>query len=170
MPDGQQGGLQGVYNESLTPGQVAPPPPGALPVPLAGGQTVTSGPPPDYTALGAGQAKADFAAASGSGSWEFDAQSMDKVIQQLEDSLNDDYSQARTVAAQFAQLGYPGSDQVSKDYMSATGRATIAYNQFLRGTVDFLSSYVDTLKQIRTAYVNQDHAAIDAIRSAGKVD
>ncbi|WP_328605363.1 hypothetical protein [Amycolatopsis sp. NBC_00345] len=133
------------------------------------GQTTTSGPPPDYAALGAGQAKTDFAAAAGNGGWKFDAAAMDKVIQQLEDSLDSDYSQARTISNQFAQLREPGSDGVSKDYMATASRATIAYNNFLHGTVDYLESYVDTLKQIRTAYVKQDQAAIDAFRSPGKV-
>ncbi|WP_245787626.1 hypothetical protein [Amycolatopsis saalfeldensis] len=156
-------------NELTTPGQNAPAP-GSPPVPLpVVGQTTTSGPPPDFTALGAGQAKADFAAAAGNGGWKFDAAAMDKVIQQLEDSLDSDYSQARTIGYQFAQLGYPGSDGASKDYMTAAGRATTAYNEFLRGTVDYLQSYVETLKQIRTAYVKQDQAAIDAFRGPGKV-
>lgn len=95
---------------------------------------------------------------------------MDKVIQQLEDSLDNEYSRARTIAIQFAQLGQPGSDTVTTEYSKAADRATTAYNEFLRGTVDYLDSYVQTLKDIRTAYVKQDHAAIDALRGTRKAD
>jgi hypothetical protein len=172
MPDGQTGGLQGVENDVSTIPPSTPPPPGAPPMPLPG-QTVSvtqGAPPPDYKALGSGQAKADFAAAAGNGGWEFDPDAMDKVIQQLEDSLDGDYAKARTAGDMFAQLGYPGSDQVSTDYMAAASRATRAYNSFLSDTVTYLESYVDTLKQIRTAYANHDHAAINALRGVGKAD
>ncbi|MEW2501793.1 MULTISPECIES: hypothetical protein [unclassified Amycolatopsis] len=170
MPDGQPGQLSGLQNELATPGQTAPPPPGAPPVPLAGGQTVTSGPPPDFTALGSGQAKADFAAAANNRSWQFDAASMDKVIQQLEDSLDGDYTRAQSIAEQFAQVRPPGSDQASGGYIDAAIHSTIVYNQYLQGTVQYVKAYVDALKEIRSAYVNQDQAAIDALRGLRKVD
>ncbi|WP_246369372.1 hypothetical protein [Amycolatopsis echigonensis] len=65
---------------------------------------------------------------------------MDKVIRQLEDSLDNEYAKARTIALQFAQLGQPGSDTVTTEYSKAADRATTAYNEFLRGTVDYLDS------------------------------
>lgn len=105
MPDGNQGGLQGVYNENLTPGQQAPPSnSGLLP-----GSTAAPTPaqPPDYKALGAGQAKADFAAASGNGSWEFDPEAMDKVIQQLDDTVQGDYTTAANEADYLAGIQPP---------------------------------------------------------------
>ncbi|WP_020663843.1 hypothetical protein [Amycolatopsis benzoatilytica] len=170
MPDGTgpNSGLQRFQNELITPGAQAPPPGSGI-IPGANAAAPPP-PPPDYKALGTDQAKADFAAASSNGGWKFDPAAMDKVIGQLEDSLDGEYADARTIAGDFAQAGPPGSDTISADYMKAAGRATIAYNQFLRGTVDYLASYVSTLKQIRTAYVNQDHAAIDALRATPKVD
>lgn len=137
------------------------------------GQTVSvtqGAPPPDYKALGSGQAKADFAAAAGNGGWEFDPDAMDKVIQQLEDSLDGDYARAQTIGQQFSQVRAPGSDQVSKDYIRDAGHSAAVYSQFLKGTVDYLQAYVDTLKTIRTAYANKDHAAIDALRGVRKAD
>ncbi|MFD2468142.1 hypothetical protein [Amycolatopsis silviterrae] len=172
MPDGTNSGLQRVQNELLSTAPTAPPPgsgfvPGANAA-ASPGMSVEAA--PDFGALGSGQAKADFAAASSNGGWEFNPEAMDKVIQQLEDSLDNEYSRARTIATQFAQLGQPGSDTVTTEYSKAADRATTAYNEFLRGTVDYLDSYVQTLKDIRTAYVKQDHAAIDALRGTRKVD
>lgn len=174
MPDGTNSGLQGVQNQIISTAPTAPPPgsgfvPGAnaaVPPPPA----PPPPPPPNFGALGSSQAKADFAAASSNGGWEFNPEAMDKVIRQLEDSLDNEYARARTIATQFAQLGRPGSDTVTTEYAKAADRATTAYNEFLRGTVDYLDSYVRTLKDIRTAYVKQDHAAIDALRGTRKVD
>ncbi|WP_239154280.1 hypothetical protein [Amycolatopsis sp. FDAARGOS 1241] len=140
-----------------------------MPLPATGPVT-TSGPPPDYKALGSGQAKADFAAAANNRGWEFDAAAMDKVIQQLEDSINSDYTRAQNIGTLFAQVGPPGSDQVSQDYIDAAVRATTVYNQYLAGTVQYIKAYVEALKEVRTAYANHDQTAIDALRGTRKVD
>ncbi|MEV4600431.1 hypothetical protein AB0K15_23880 [Amycolatopsis sp. NPDC049253] len=165
MPDGQQGGLQGVYNESLTPGQAPPANSGLLP-----GSNAAPPPaqPPDYKALGAGQAKADFAAASGNGSWEFDPEAMDKVITQLEDSLDGDYAEARRHAAKLMQIPSPGSEVGSQGYVQTASASGAAYNQFLKGATDFVSAYVKTLKDIRTAYQNNDEQTKEQLRNFGK--
>lgn len=171
MPDGTNSGLQGVQNQIISTAPTAPPlGSGLVPGANAAVPPPQPPPPPNFGALGSGQAKADFAAAASNGGWEFNPEAMDKVIRQLEDSLDNEYARARTIALQFAQFGQPGSDTVTTEYSKAADRATTAYNEFLRGTVDYLDSYVQTLKDIRTAYVKQDHAAIDALRGTRKVD
>lgn len=88
MPDGTNSGLQGVQNQLISTAPTAPPPGSGL---IAGANAATPPPPPpNFAALGSGQAKADFAAASSNGGWEFNPEAMDKVIQQLEDSLDNE--------------------------------------------------------------------------------
>ncbi|MEU4669473.1 PE domain-containing protein [Amycolatopsis sp. NPDC023774] len=167
MPDGQQGGLQGVYNQNLTPGQPAPANSGLLP----GSNTATPpGQPPDYKALGAGQAKADFAAASGNGSWEFDPEAMDKVIQQLDDTVQGDYTTAGNEADYLAAIQPPGKEIGSMQYAATANESGRSYQQFLASSIEYTKAYRDTLIDIRKAYQNQDQAAIDALKSSGKAD
>jgi hypothetical protein len=157
-------------NELSTPGQNAPAP-GSPPVPLpVVGQTTTSGPPPDFSSLGAGQAQADFAAASANGGWKFDAAAMDKVIQNLEDSLDGDYADATRAGRAMALITDPGSDDVSRKYITAAVNSGIAHNRFLTGAIEYVDAYVNTLKKIRTAYVNRDQTTIDTLRGIRKAD
>ncbi|WP_091611663.1 PE domain-containing protein [Amycolatopsis saalfeldensis] len=173
MPDGQggqAGGLNGVYQQNVTP-PPPPPPPGSPPLPLSsGGPVTTTGQPPDYKALGTAQAKADFAAAANSGGWEFDPDAMDKVIQKLEGLLDDDLDEAQRHAQVIMQIRPPGGENVSNSFANAAIQSANQYNGFLQGAVNFLMSYVDVLKQVKTAYEKQDHAAIDALRGSGKAD
>ena len=170
MPDGQTGGLNGVYQQNLAPPPSSPPP-GAPPLSLSsGGPLTTTGQPPDYKALGTAQAKADFAAAANSGGWEFDPDAMDSVISKLEGLLDDDLVRARQEAQVVMQLRAPGGEIVSTDFARAAVRSTTAYNDFLDGVAKYLKSYVDTLNDVKKAYVNRDHAAIEALRGSGKAD
>jgi hypothetical protein len=173
MGDQSTGGVQNFndqYIKSVTAptSQQAPPPPGP-PSLVPGGVTPAPGaPPPDYSALGTGQAKADFASASATGGWEFDPEAMDKVIQSLDDSLDHDFRQAQTEARWLTQIAPPGDEVGSHGYTKAANKSGASYQEFLKGAVDYTGAYVDTLKQIRTAYQNQDHAALDALRGIGK--
>ncbi|WP_326567239.1 PE domain-containing protein [Amycolatopsis rhabdoformis] len=166
MPDGNQGGLQGVQNETLAPGHPAPANSGLLPG--SNGATPPPGPPIDYKTLGAGQAKADFAAASSGNSWEFDPEAIGKVITELEDSLDHEYFSAQDHAGWLTQIIAPGSDLASEQYTTSAVVSGGSYQSFLQGAVDYTQAYVETLKSIRTAYQNQDHAALDALRNIGK--
>jgi hypothetical protein len=169
MGDANTGGLQGVQNEPLTGTSQQAPPPGAppLPLPTTGPVTVT-GPPPNYTDLGAGQAKADFAAASANGGWEFDPHAMDAVIKDLDDSLKFDYRRANAEATNLVGIDAMGHEVASEGYVEIANRSGASYQEFLRSAADYTTAYRDTLVQIRDAYVNQDQAALDALRDAGK--
>jgi PE family protein len=125
-------------------------------------------PPGYYKTVGEGQAKADFAAASAGGGWEFDPEAMDKVIASLDDSLERDFSRAQEEATWLTQIKPPGEEVGSQGYVTAANGSGAAYQQFLNGAVDYTTAYVATLKEIRNAYQRQDDAALDAIRAAGK--
>lgn len=168
MGDANTGGLQGVQNELTAPPQQAPPP-GAppLPLPTTGPVTVT-GPPTDYSGLGAGQAKADFAAASANGGWEFDPHAMDAVIKDLEDSIKHDFSRASNETIHLTGIDAMGDEVASHVYVDNANRSGESYQAFLRGASKYVTAYVATLKDIKKAYEQQDQAALDAIRNAGK--
>ncbi|MFF0144360.1 PE domain-containing protein [Amycolatopsis sulphurea] len=68
------------------------------------------------------------------------------------------------------QIKPPGGENISKDFANAAIQSANHYNGFLQGAVDFLMSYVEVLKQVKTAYTKQDDAAIDALRGKGKAD
>ncbi|MET7990263.1 hypothetical protein ABZU76_05070 [Amycolatopsis sp. NPDC005232] len=165
MPDGNTGGLQGVNNELTTPAQQAPADSGLIP-----GSNTAPPPaqPPDYLALGSDQAKSDFATASANGGWDFDPEAIDKVITQLEDSLDGDYAEARRHAAKLMQIPAPGSEVGSQGYVQTASASGASYNQFLKGATDFISAYVKTLKDIRTAYQNNDEQTKEQLRNFGK--
>jgi enoyl reductase-like protein len=166
---GPGSGPQGIYNQlNTTPQQT--PAPGSGMIPGAVAAPPPAGPPPNYGELGTGQAKADFAAASANGGWEFDPEAMDKVIKSLEDVLSRDFREAQTQAAWLNQIMPPGDEVGSQGYVAAANNSGAAYQSFLKGALDYTSSYLDTLKKIRTAYLEQDQAAIDALRQIRKVD
>lgn len=172
MPNGQggrPGGLNGVFQQNAAPPHSSPPA-GSPPLPLPSSDPVTTtGQPPDYKALGTAQAKADFAAAANSGTWEFDPNAIKNVIQKLEGCLDDEFDRARRAFRKVKAIASPGAEYVSTRYVDAAKRASGEYETFLIGAVNYISSYIDTLRQIQTAYVNQDHAAMDAFRESGKV-
>lgn len=165
---GPGSGPQGVYDQINGPGPQAPPPgsgmiPGAAAAP-------PSSPPPNYGELGSGQAKADFASASANGGWEFDPEAMDSVIKSLEDCIDTDFRRAQDEASWLTQIKPPGDEVGSQGYTTAANASGAAYQAFLEGARNYTTSYLKTLKQIRTAYQEQDQAAIDALRQIGKVD
>ncbi|WP_394360193.1 PE domain-containing protein [Amycolatopsis sp. SB7-3] len=166
---GPGSGPQGVYNQLNTTPQQAPPPGSGL-IQGAAAAPPPPGPPPNYTELGSGQAKADFAAASANGGWEFDPVAMDHVIKSLEDCIDTDFRLAQNEATWLTQIKPPGDEVGSQGYTTAANASGAAYQAFLKGAQDYTTSYVRTLKQIRTAYKAQDQAAIDALRQIGKVD
>ncbi|WP_337823591.1 hypothetical protein [Amycolatopsis sp. A1MSW2902] len=168
MPDGTNSGLQGVQNQIISTAPTAPPP-GSGFIPGANAAAPPP-PPPDYEALGKKQASADFAAASGNQGWEFDPAAIDEVIKSLEDSLDGDHERASKQARLLTQIVPPGSEVGSQGYADVANKPGIAYNNFLTGAVSYITAYVDTLKQIRTAYQNNDQNAKDQLRAAGKVD
>lgn len=168
MPDGSTSDPQAVLKDAIAPAQ--PLPPGSPPLPLgATGQTVTTGQRLDYTALGATQAKADFAAAAGNGGWAFNPEAMDKVIQELEDSLDGDFRKAQNHGQMMALMTPPGGENVSTNYVSSVVKTVVAHNEFVKGAVDYVTAYLETLKKVRAAYVNQDHAAMDDLRKTGNL-
>ncbi|MFC9250570.1 hypothetical protein [Amycolatopsis thailandensis] len=126
------------------------------------------GPPPNYGELGKGQAQADFAAASANGGWEFDPEAMDKVIKSLEDSLENEFREAQTHASWLNQIKPPGDEVGSQGYVVAANNSGASYQAFLDGAWKYTNAYLDTLKKIRTAYVEQDQAALDSLRQIGK--
>ncbi|RSN59060.1 hypothetical protein DMH01_24035 [Amycolatopsis sp. WAC 04182] len=161
-------GPQGVYDQINGPGPQAPPPNSGLMQGAAASSPPP--PPPDYRNLGAGQAKADFAAASANGGWEFDQEAMDKVIKSLEDCLKNDFRRAQNEAVWLDQIKPPGEEVGSQGYVVAANKSGAEYKNFLQSAEQYTRAYVDTLIQIRTAYQEQDQAAIDALRQIGKVD
>ncbi|RSM66512.1 hypothetical protein DMH03_05235 [Amycolatopsis sp. WAC 01376] len=159
-------GPQGVYDQINGPGPQAPPPNSGL---IQGAAASSPPPPPpNYGELGSGQAKADFAAASANGGWEFDPAAMDKVIKALQDSLDNDYSRANVEATFLTGIDAMGKEVGSEGYVAKANASGAAYQEFLRSAVDYTTAYVDTLRQIRDAYQRQDQAALDAIRDVGK--
>ncbi|MFK0243089.1 hypothetical protein ACIQUM_00205 [Amycolatopsis azurea] len=164
---GPGSGPQGVYNQlNTTPPQA--PPPGSGMIPGAAAAPPPPGPPPNYGELGKGQAQADFASASANGGWEFDPEAMDKVIKSLEDSLENEFREAQRQASWLNQISPPGDEVGSQGYVAAANSSGGAYQAFLDGAFKYTSAYLDTLKKIRTAYVEQDQAALDALRQIGK--
>jgi hypothetical protein len=146
------------------------PPPGSPPV-GAGATPVAPPPTPiDYKSLGSGQAAADFAAASAGDGWEFDVDAMNAVIKDLQTSLDNEYSQAQNDAAWLTQIKSPGTEVGSEGYVAAANASGASYQRFLQSGVEYTTSYLETLKQIRDAYQRQDHAALEALRATGKVD
>ncbi|MEC3980653.1 PE domain-containing protein [Amycolatopsis sp. H20-H5] len=166
MGDTSTGGLQGVQNQLNTNPQQAPPPDAGL----VQGSTAATPPPagPNYTNLGAGQAKADFAAASGNGGWKFDPEAMDSVIKDLEDSIKHDFSRATNEVSHLTGIDAMGDEVASHVYVDAANRSGAQYQAFLTSAVDYTRAYVKTLRDIKTAYEQQDQAAIDALRDTGK--
>ncbi|GAB3703293.1 hypothetical protein GCM10027598_02270 [Amycolatopsis oliviviridis] len=162
-------GPQGVYDQINGPGPQAPPP-GSGMIPGAAAAPPPPGPPPNYGELGSGQAKADFAAASANGGWEFDPAAMDAVIKSLEDCIKNDFRRAQNEAVWLDQIKPPGDEVGSQGYVAAANKSGAEYKNFLKGSEQYTRSYVDTLIQIRTAYQEQDQAAIDALRQIGKID
>ncbi len=146
---GPGSGPQRVNDQNNGPGQQAPPP-------------------PNYGELGSGQAKADFASASANGGWEFDPVAMDAVIKSLEDSLENQFREAQTQASWLSQIKSPGDEVGSQGYVAAANNSGASYQAFLDGAFKYTSAYLDTLKKIRTAYQEQDQAALDALRQIGK--
>ncbi|GAA1030592.1 MULTISPECIES: hypothetical protein [Amycolatopsis] len=168
MPDGTNSGLQGVQNQIISTAPTAPPPGSGL---IQGANAAAPPPPPpDYAALGKKQASADFAAASGNNGWEFDPAAIDEVIKNLEDSLDGDHQESVSKATALMQIVPPGSEVGSQGYADVANKSGSSYYDFAQGAQTYISSYVDTLKQIRTAYQNNDQNAKDQLRSAGKVD
>ncbi|MFI7116480.1 PE domain-containing protein [Amycolatopsis sp. NPDC049868] len=164
---GPGSGPQGVYNQlNTTPPQA--PPPGSGLIQGAAAAPPPPGPPPNYTELGSGQAKADFAAASANGGWEFDPAAMDQVIKSLEECIENDFSRAQDHATWLTLIQPPGSEVGSEGYAAAANASGAQYQAFLQGARAYTESYLGTLKQIRTAYQNQDQAALDALRQIGK--
>ncbi|WET79535.1 hypothetical protein P3102_36910 [Amycolatopsis sp. QT-25] len=161
-------GPQGVYEQINGPGPQAPPSGSGL---IQGAAAAPPPPPspPNYRELGSGQAKADFAAASANSGWEFDPEAMNKVIKSLEDSLETDFREAQTQASWLNQITPPGDEVGSQGYVTAANNSGTSYQAFLDGAFNYTSAYLDTLKKIRTAYQEQDRAALDALRQIGKV-
>lgn len=144
------------------------PPPGAPPL-LAGATPVAPPPAPVvYSDLGRGQAAADFASASAGAGWEYDPEAMEVVITNLDNSLKNDYQSALENATWLTQIKPMGDEVGSQGYVTAANNSGAAYTEFLQGAIDYTTAYVQTLKDIRTAYQNQDQASLEAIREAGK--
>lgn len=162
-------GPQGVYDQLNTTPHQAPPRGSGL-IPGAVAAPPPTGPPPNYGELGAGQAKADFAAASANGGWEFDPEAMDAVIKSLEDCLETNFSRAKAEAAWLTQIKPPGDEVGSQGYTAAALTSGASYQTFLQGAYDYTLAYLETLRRVRTAYQEQDQAAIDALRQIGKID
>jgi hypothetical protein len=160
-------GPQGIYEQVNSTAPQAPPPPGSGLIPGAAAAPPPP-PPPNYGELGSGQAKADFAAASANGGWEFDPVAMDQVIKSLEDSLENEFREAQTHASWLNQITPPGDEVGSQGYAAAANNSGTSYQAFLDSAFNYTSAYLDTLKKIRTAYQEQDQAALDALRQIGK--
>lgn len=162
-------GPQGMYDAVTSPGPAAPPP-GAPPLPLSPtgqvqySQGETSAPPPDYTALGGQQAKADFASASAGGGWEYDPEAMLGVIRSLEDVVENDLGRMEKDADSIVGIDPPGHEVVSESYVNDANRAGASWNAQFSNNQKFLIAYIDTLKNIHDAYKRQDEAALDALR------
>ncbi|HET6286753.1 MAG TPA: hypothetical protein VFG15_08380 [Amycolatopsis sp.] len=164
---GPERGPRGVYDQINGPGPQAPPPHSGL-IPSAAAATPPPPSPPNYGELGSGQAKADFAAASANGGWEFDPAAMDAVINQLQDCIERDFSRARAEASNLTGIDAMGAEVASDGYVAKANESGAAYQSFLNGAAAYAQAYMQTLIDIRTAYQNQDQAALDAIRSIGK--
>ncbi|MEU8412323.1 hypothetical protein AB0C24_06025 [Amycolatopsis japonica] len=159
-------GPQGVYDQLNTTSPQAPPPNSGL---IQGAAAAPPPPPPpNYGELGRGQAQADFASASANGGWEFNREAMDKVIKSLEDSLENEFREAQTHASWLNQIKPPGDEVGSQGYAVAANNSGTSYQAFLDGAWKYTTAYLETLKKIRTAYVEQDQAALDALRQIGK--
>ncbi|MFD5243024.1 hypothetical protein ACFWIW_00695 [Amycolatopsis sp. NPDC058340] len=163
---GPGAGPQGVYNQlNTTTPQAAPSGSG-----LIQGATAApaQAPAPDYTNLGANQAQADFAAASSNGGWEFDSEAMSKVIESLEDCIENNFSSAMREAAHLTGIDAMGDEVASQGYVKIANESGASYQTFLDGARKFTRAYADKLVEIKAAYEKQDQAAIDALRSVGK--
>jgi len=164
---GPGSGPQGVYNQlNTTPPQA--PPPGSGLIQGATAAPPPPGPPPNYGELGKGQAQADFASASANGGWEFDPEAMDSVIKQLQTCIERDFSRARAEASNLTGIDAMGAEVASDGYVAKANESGAAYQAFLNGAAAYAQAYMQTLIDIKTAYQNQDQAALDAIRSIGK--
>jgi hypothetical protein len=146
------------------------PPPGSPPL-MAGATPVAPPPAPiDYKSLGSGQAQADFAAASAGGGWEFDVEGMDALILDLQDRIDVDLGTMQAHTVHLTVIQPPGDEVASMQYAEAANRAGREFLTSHESSVQFLTAYVETLRRIRTAYQEQDQAAIDALRGNGKAD
>jgi hypothetical protein len=140
--------------------------------PLGAGATPVAPPPAPvvYSDLGRGQAEADFAAASSASGWEFDAEGMDALIQDLQDRIDVDLGNMQAHSVHLTVIQPPGDEVASAQYAEAANRAGREFLTAHESSVQFLTAYVETLRRIRTAYQEQDQAAIDALRGNGKAD
>ena len=101
---------------------------------------------------------------------EFDPEAMDKVIQQLDDTVQGDYTTAANEADYLAGIQPPGKEIGSTQYAATANESGRSYQQFLASALEYTKAYRDTLIDIQKAYQNQDQAAIDALKSSGKAD
>jgi hypothetical protein len=140
-----------------------------MPLPSATDVTVTGGAPPfDYKAFGESQAKADFARASAGPGWQFDPEKIEPVINQLQDLVDYNLRKIQSETQTFAQIPSKVQDPASLGYESRADASISVYSRAIQGRVTAVSSYIDTLRQIRDAYKNQDHAALKALRTENK--
>ncbi len=167
---GPGSGPQGVFNQVNSTTPPSAPPPGSGLIPGAAAAPPPPGPPPNYGELGGGQAKADFASASANGGWEFDPEAMDAVIKSLEECIENNFGRAKTEAEWLTQIKPPGAEVGSEGYTTAAINSGRSYQVFLEGARQYTVAYLETLRKIRTAYQEQDQAAIDTLRQIGKID
>ncbi|MFD6072196.1 hypothetical protein, partial [Amycolatopsis lurida] len=151
-------GPQGVYDQINGPGPQAPPQGSGL---IQGAAAAQPPSPPNYGELGSGQAKADFAAASANGGWEFDPEAMNKVIKSLEDSLDNQYRRALEESSHLTGIDAMGDEVASHGYVALANQSGASYQGFLKGAIDYTTAYMQTLQDIRDAYQKQDQAALD---------
>lgn len=143
--------------------------PGGSPMPLGSTAPVQTAPgkePPDFKAMGADTAKADFAAAS-AGGWQYDPEGMLKLIKELKATRAGKLADMEQRTEQLVGIDPPGAEMVSEDYTSVANASGGSHNTQFQGYRDYLDAYIDTLETIDRAYQEQDQAALDALRQKG---
>lgn len=124
-------------------------------------------PPPDYKALGKQEAQQQFAAqvSASAGRYKIDPDALQRVIDKYQDVLD---TNLRPVQVPH-DIEAPAPDINSTQYTAAANQSIQAFAATHQAIREYVQSYVDTLYAIKKAYVEQDHAALDALRgSPGK--
>ena len=168
----QPSGLGGLQGELLSTASGAPAPAGAppLPLPVTGEVQVTQGqlpaPPPDPSAAGVAAATAAFSAAYSGKGWKFDIDGLNDVINGVQDVIDLHLSQV----GMRMQIRAPGDEVASDRYAAAANASLRAFNEAHDANTKYLRAYADTLREVRDAYLRQDHEALDALRGAAGKD
>lgn len=115
-------------------------------------------------ALGAQQAAADHESAKDNG-WKYDPEEMKQQIGDLQDLRNGKVAELLELSRDLADVSGLGDEEVSNGYLMAANDSGKSYRKLLKGIDEFLESYIEKIKDVDKAYMNEEQNAADQIKN-----